>query len=95
MTAAHRGSVSRGRRGSRRGQGEAAEDDRRGAWKEEEKKTGHGLIYTKGLRHRVIISTGAFEGLRHRFVTHPVPYVTQSHRVIIPPGTLGLQRAGV
>ena len=54
-----------------------------GRSEEEEKKTGHDLIYTKGLKHRVIISTGAFEGLRH-----------QSHRVIIPPGTVGLQRAG-
>jgi len=44
-----------------------------GRSEEEEKKTGHGLIYTKGLRHRVIISTGAFAGLRHRFLTHPVP----------------------
>jgi hypothetical protein len=44
-----------------------------GRSEEEEKKTGHGLIYTKDLRHRVIISIGAFEGLRHRFLTHPVP----------------------
>jgi len=65
---------------SRRGggaRGAAAEDNQRGAWKEEvrkkREKIGHGLIYTKGLRHRVIISTGAFEGLRHQFVAHPVP----------------------
>ena len=55
----------------------AAEDDRRGAVEvgieEEEKQTGHNLIYPKGLRYRVIRPPGAFEGLRHQFGTHSVP----------------------
>ena len=49
---------------------EVAEDEcMEGRSEEEEKGTGHVHIYIKGLRYRVIISTGAFEGLRHRFET--------------------------